>query len=127
MGRVTEPGAPLPVVMLSTSICSPTKKSNLSGYVRVVTIRSHRIRLGFALQRIKRKISVQDSDDSDSVLAKAPSTSKKRRISRAPSEEPEGNDEVSIGKKVFTERLQRFKKSPRKKVPCMRLLILRIL
>jgi DNA mismatch repair protein MSH6 len=74
------------------------------------------VRLGFASQRIKRKIPVQDSDDSDSTLAKAPGRTKKRRISRAPSEEP---DEVSIGKNKFTEKLQRFKKSPQKKVPCM--------
>ena len=73
----------------------------------------------FAFQRIKRKISVQDSDDSDSALAKAPGRAKKRRISRPPSEEPEENEEVTVGKQAFTEKLRKFKKSPQKKVPCM--------
>jgi hypothetical protein len=36
------------------------------------------------------------------------------------SEDPEENEEVAIGKKAFTEKLQKFKKSPRKKVPRMR-------
>jgi DNA mismatch repair protein MSH6 len=74
------------------------------------------------LQRIKRKISVQDLDDSDSAPTKAPGRAKKRRLSRPPSEEPEENEEVAIGKKAFTEKLQKFKKSPQKKVPCMRFL-----
>lgn len=65
---------------------------------------------------------MQDLDDSDSVLMKAPGRAKKRRLSRPPSEEPEENEEVSIGKKAFTDKLQKFKKSPQKKVPCMRFL-----
>ena len=71
-------------------------------------------------QRIKRKISVQDSDDSDSAPAKELGRAKKRRLSTAASEDPEENEEVAIGKKAFTEKLQKFKKSPRKKVQCMR-------
>lgn len=102
-----------------TSICSLTKKNNLKGYVRVASPCLHRIRLGFLLQRIKRKISVQDTDGSDSGLAKAPGRAKKRRISRPPSEESE-EEEVAIGKNAFTKKLQRFKKSPQKKVSCMR-------
>lgn len=61
---------------------------------------------------------MQDTDDSDPGLAEAPGRAKKRRISRPPSEDPE---EVVTGKNAFTKKLQKFKKSPRKKVPCMRL------
>ena len=124
MGRVTAREAPHPAVMPLTLICSPTRKNNPRKYVRAILINLHSIRLDFVLQRIKRKVSVQDSDDSDSALAKAPGRTKKRRLSRPPSEEPEENEEVAIGKKAFTEKLQKFKKSPRKKVPCMRFLTL---
>ena len=79
---------------------------------------THCMRLSLASQRIKRKVPVQDSD-SDSALLKAPGGTKKRRISRPPSEEPEEDEGVSIGNKVFTQKLQKFKKSPRKKAPCM--------
>ena len=67
---------------------------------------------------------MQDSDDSDSAITKAPGRAKKRRISRPPSEEPDENEEVNTGKQAFTEKLQKFKKSPRKRVPCMRFLAL---
>lgn len=110
-----------------TSICSLTRRNNLKKYVHAILIRPDRIRLGFVLQRIKRKIPVQDSDESDSALAKAPGRTKKRRLSRPPSEEPEENEDVAIGKKAFTEKLQKFKKPPQKKVPCMRLLTLQFL
>ena len=82
--------------------------------------RLHRIRLCFLSQRIKRKISVQDTDDSDPGLTEAPGRAKKRRISRPPSEEPEENEE-DVRKNAFTKKLQQFKKSPRKKAQCMRL------
>jgi len=102
------------------SICSLTKNNNPRKYVRVILIHSNRIRLDIGLQRIKRKISVQDLDDSDSALAKVPGRTKKRRFSRPPSEEPEETEDIAIGKKAFTKKLQKFKKSPQKKVPCMR-------
>lgn len=63
---------------------------------------------------------MQDSDDSDSAIAKASDRSKKQRILKAPSKEPEGNEEAAIGKGAFTEKLQKFKKSPQKKVSCKR-------
>ena len=62
---------------------------------------------------------MQDTDESDSGLAKAPARAKKRRISRPPSEEPEENEGLAIGKNAFTKKLQKFKKSPQKKVQCM--------
>ena len=102
------------------SICSLTKNNNLRKYVYATPVHLHRIQLDLGLQRIKRKISVQDFDDSDSALAKAPGRMKKRRLSRPPSEEPEENEDIAIGKKAFTKKLQKFKKSPQKKVPCMR-------
>jgi hypothetical protein len=67
---------------------------------------------------------MQDFDDSDSALASAPGRTKKRRLSRPSSEEPEENGEIAIGRKAFTKKLQKFKKSPQKKVPCMRFPIL---
>lgn len=66
---------------------------------------------------------MQESDESDSTLAKVPGRTKKRRISRAPSEESGEDQGVAIGKKAFTKKLEKFKKSP-KKVPCMPFLIL---
>ena len=63
---------------------------------------------------------MQDTDDSDPGLAEAPGRAKKRRISRPPSEEPEEDEEAATGKSAFTKKLQKFKKSPRKKVQCMR-------
>lgn len=80
----------------------------------------HNIRFKFVSQRIKRKISLQDSDEDVSTFAKESGRTKKRRISRAPSEEPQENAETAIGKRAFTEKLQKFKKSPQKKAPCMR-------
>jgi hypothetical protein len=41
---------------------------------------------------------------------------------RASSEGPEEDEEVPIEAKAFTEKLQKFKKPPQKKVPCMRFL-----
>ena len=82
------------------------------------------IRFNLTSQRTKRKISVQDSDESDSTLAKVSNRTKKRRISRAPSEEPEENEETAIGKRSFTEKLHKFRKSPQEKAPCMRFLTL---
>jgi DNA mismatch repair protein MSH6 len=79
------------------------------------------VRLNTASQRIKRKISAQDSDDDGSTLAKTSGRTKKQRISRVPSEEPEEDEEIAIGKRAFTEKLQRFKKPPQK-VQCMRCL-----
>lgn len=65
---------------------------------------------------------MQDPDESDSALAKASGRTKKRRILRSSLGEPDESEEVAIGGKAFTEKLQKFKKSPRKKVPCMHFL-----
>ena len=99
------------------------KNNNLRKYVRAIPF-TYIAYDWVLLQRIKRKISVQEFDDSDSALA--PGRTKKRRLSRPPSEEPEANEEVAIGKKAFTEKLQKFKKPPQKRVPCMRTLTLRL-
>ena len=119
MERASAREAPLPAVMPLMSICSLMKKYSPRRYIPLFPF-AHYIRSSFALQRIKRKAPVQDSDDSDSALPKVAGRTKKRRISRPPSEEPEENEDVSIGGKAFTQKLQKFKKSPRKKAQCMR-------